>query len=109
VVRQLLTREGLSTHAVAFDCTNFDSFAGAKSRSRLLRRGHAKSGRPLRVLGMGLLATADDGMPLLTFAYPGNENDVTAFRRFLRALDRRRAALDLPLETTVAADGGQRE
>jgi transposase len=106
VVQHLLTREGVSTHALAFDCTNFDSFAGAKTRSRLLRRGHAKSGRPLRVLGMGLLATADEGMPLLTFAYPGNENDVTAFRRFLRALDRRRAALELPLETTVAADGG---
>jgi len=106
VVRQLLTREGVRTQALAFDCTNFDSFAGAKTRSRLLRRGHAKSGRPLRVLGLGLLATADEGIPLLTFAYPGNENDVTAFRRFLRALDRRRAALDLPLETTVAADGG---
>ncbi len=106
VVQRLLTREGVSTHALAFDCTNFDSFAGAKTSSRLLRRGHAKSGRPLRVLGMGLLATADEGMPLLTFAYPGNENDVTAFGRFLRALDRRRAALALPLEMTVAADGG---
>lgn len=106
VVQRLITREGVSTHALAFDCTNFDSFAGAKTRSRLLRRGHGKSGRPLRVLGMGLLATADEGMPLLTFAYPGNENDVTAFKRFLRALDRRRAALALSLETTVAADGG---
>jgi transposase len=106
VVHRLITREGVATQALAFDCTNFDSFAGAKTRSRLLRRGHAKSGRPLRVLGMGLLATADEGMPLLTFAYPGNENDVTAFGRFLRALDRRRASLDLPLETTVAADGG---
>src|SRR6266542_5263157 len=37
---------------------------------------------------------------------PANENDVTAFGRFLRALDRRRASLDLPLDTTVAADGG---
>jgi len=106
VVQRLITREGVTTQALAFDCTNFDSFAGAKSRSRLLRRGHAKSGRPLRVLGMGLLATADEGLPLLTFAYPGNENDVTAFGRFLRALERRRAALDLGLEATVAADGG---
>jgi transposase len=106
VMQRLIEREAVSTHALAFDCTNFDSFAGAKSRSRLLRRGHSKSGRPLRVLGMGLLATADEGMPLLTFAYPGNENDVTAFGRFLRALDRRRASLHLPLEMTVAADGG---
>jgi transposase len=106
VVQRLIEREGVSTHALAFDCTNFDSFAGAKSRSRLLQRGHSKSGRSLRVLGMGLLVTEDDGMPLLSFAYPGNENDVTAFGRFLRALDRRRESLSLPLETTVAADGG---
>lgn len=105
VVERLVQREGVNTEALAFDCTNFDSFAGAKSRSRLLRRGHNKSGRPLRALGLGLLAT-HDGMPLLTFAYPGNENDVTSFARFLKALDRRRASLDLALETTVAADGG---
>jgi len=106
VVRRLIEREGVSTQSLAFDCTHFDSYAGAKTRSRLLRRGHAKSGRPLRVMGLGLLASQDDGMPLLTFAYPGNENDIRAFGRFLRALDRRRDSLELPLDTTVAADGG---
>jgi transposase len=106
VVRRLIERESVRTNALAFDCTNFDSYAGAKTDSRLLRRGHAKSGRPLRVMGLGLLAAEDDGMPLLTFAYPGNENDVKAFGRFLRALDRRRESLELPLDTTVAADGG---
>jgi len=106
VVRALLEHEGVSTQALAFDCTNFDSYAGAKNPSRLLKRGHAKSCRPLRVLGMGMLATADEGIPLVTFTYPGNQNDVTAFGRFLRALDRRRASLQLPLETTIAGDGG---
>lgn len=106
VVSRLIEHEGLSLNALAFDCTNFDSYAAASTGSRLLRRGHSKSGRPLRVLGLGLLVTEDEGMPLLTFTYPGNENDVTAFGRFLKALDRRRAALELPGETTVAADGG---
>lgn len=106
VVRRVVAKEEVSTTALAFDCTNFDSYAGARTRSRLLRRGHAKSGRSLRVLGLGLLASADQGIPLLTFVYPGNENDVHAFGRFLRALDRRRESLDLPLDTTVAADGG---
>jgi transposase len=106
VVHRLVEVEGVSTNALAFDCTNFDSYAGARSKSRLLQRGHGKSGKPLRVMGLGLLASNDEGMPLLTFAYPGNENDVTAFGRFLRALDRRRVSLDLPLDTTVAADGG---
>jgi transposase len=106
LIRRVVEREGIALGALAFDCTNFDSYAAAGTRSRLLRRGHSKSGRPLRILGLGLLVTEDDGMPLLSFVYPGNENDVTAFGRFLKALDRRRASLDLPVDTTVAADGG---
>jgi transposase len=106
VVRRVVEKENIALGALAFDCTNFDSYAGARTPSRLLRRGHNKSGKPLRTLGLGLLVTADDGMPLLTFAYPGNENDVTAFGRFLKALDRRCESLALPLEATVAADGG---
>ena len=106
VVRRVVEKEQVALRALAFDCTSFDSYAGARTASRLLRRGHSKSGKPLRSLGLGLLVTADEGMPLLTFAYPGNENDVTAFGRFLRALDRRCGALGLPVEATVAADGG---
>jgi transposase len=106
VVRRLVEREGISLNALGFDCSNFDSFAGPKTRSRLLQRGHNKSGRSLRALGLGLLVTEDDGMPLLSFVYPGNENDVTAFGRFLKRLDRRQVALGLPVEATVAGDGG---
>ena len=106
VVKRVVEREGLETKALAFDCSNFDSYAEARTPSRLLRRGHNKSGKPLRVLGLGVLVTEEDGIPLLTFAYPGNENDVTAFGRFLMALDRRRDMLDIPFEATVAADGG---
>jgi transposase len=106
IVQRLVEREGITLNALAFDCSNFDSYAGAKTQSRLLKRGHNKSGRSLRALGLGLLVTEDDGMPLLSFVYPGNENDVTAFGRFLKSLDRRQAALGLPIESTVAGDGG---
>jgi transposase len=105
-VRKVVQLEQVELSALAFDCSNFDSYAAARTGSRLLRRGHNKSGKPLRALGLGLLATADDGLPLLTFVYPGNENDVTAFARFLKALERRCVSLGLPVEATVAADGG---
>ena len=106
MVQRLVEREGVRAEALAFDCTNFDSYAGARTTSLLLRRGHAKSGRALRVLGLGLLVTDEEGIPLVTFTYPGNENDVVAFGRFLKALDRRRAKLPFPGEATIAADGG---
>lgn len=106
IVKRVIEHEGISLDALAFDCTNFDSYAGARTPSRLLKRGHSKSGRSLRTLGLGLLVTEDGGIPLVSLTYPGNENDVTAFRRFLGALDRRSAALPLPLDATIAADGG---
>jgi transposase len=106
VVQRLIAQEGVVLDALAFDTTNFDSYVAAGTASKLLRRGHGKSGKPLRALGLGLLVTADDGIPLLTFTYPGNENDVTAFGRFLKALGRRRESLELPVDATVAADGG---
>ena len=106
VVQRLVEVEKLELKGLAFDTTNFDSYAGASTKSKLLERGHNKSGKPLRAMGLGLLVTEEDGLPLLTFAYPGNENDATAFKRFLRALDRRRASLPLPFEHTVVADGG---
>lgn len=106
VVKRIIQHEGVSLQALAFDCTNFDSYVSAANRCRLLKRGHGKSGRSLRTLGMGLLVTEDGGIPLLTFSYPGNDADVTAFKRFLGGLDRRRASLPLPLEATIAADGG---
>lgn len=106
VVARIVEFERIRLDGLAFDCTNFDSCAAAATQSRLLKRGHGKSGKSLRTLGLGLLATADGGIPLLTFTYPGNENDVTAFTRFLRALDRRKSTLRIPLEATIAADGG---
>jgi len=106
VVERVIEHEGVDRQALAFDCTNFDSYVSAMNRSRLLKRGHGKSGKQLRALGLGLLVAEDGGIPLLSFSYPGNENDVTAFRRFLRTLQRRRTGLSLPLGATIAADGG---
>lgn len=97
----------LSLETLAFDTTNFDSYAGAKNGSRLLKRGHAKSKRvDLRVMGLGILATADDGVPLLSFVYPGNRADVRSFRSFLRRLKQRQRKLGVGKGTTVVCDGG---
>lgn len=96
-----------SLSTLAFDTTNFDSYAGPDNCSRLLRRGHAKSKRTnLRVLGLGLLATADDGLPLLSFVYPGNRADVRSFGSFLRRLKVRQRVLGVDAQTTVVCDGG---
>ncbi len=107
IVGQVIAAEGIDTGSLAFDATNFDSYAASTTSSQLLRRGHAKSKKKnLRVLGLGLLVSSDDGVPLLSFTYPGNRADVASFKSFLRRLRRRTRSLALDENTTVACDGG---
>ena len=107
IVVTMVQRYQVSLQSLAFDGTNFDSYAQATNPSRLLKRGHAKSKRVhLRLLGLGLLVTADEGLPLLSFPYPGNRADVTSFRSFLRRLRQRRRRLGVDSDTTVICDGG---
>ena len=85
IVDAMVRVHEVSLDSLAFDATNFDSYAGAGNPSRLLKRGKAKSKRSLRILGLGLLVTAEDGLPLLSFVYPGNQHDSRSYRSFLRS------------------------
>jgi transposase len=107
IVQKMVAVHQLNLESLCFDATNFDSYAQAQNPSRLLRRGHAKSKRmDLRLLGLGLLVTADFGVPLLSFAYPGNVSDTVSFGSFLRRLVARKKALPIGATTTVVCDGG---
>jgi transposase len=107
IVATMMQRDGISLDSLAFDATNFDSYAQPQNHSRLLRRGHAKSKRSdLRLLGLGLLVTADEGLPLLSFPYPGNSADSRCFGSFLRRLKLRKKTLPISADTTVVCDGG---
>lgn len=107
IVERAIEVHSLSLENLTFDATNFDSHAAPGTKCSLLRRGHAKSKRTdLRVLGLGMLATADGGIPLLSFPYPGNKADVTSFKSFLRRLTARADRLSVDQESTIAFDGG---
>jgi len=107
IVEQAIQVHEISLETLTFDATNFDSYAAAGTWCPLLKRGHAKSKKKnLRLLGLGALVTADGGIPLLTFPYPGNKADTTAFQSFLRRLKRRGDRLTIPKESTLAFDGG---
>lgn len=106
VSRAIKTHE-LSLEKLTFDATNFDSYAAAGTKSCLLKRGNAKSKRKnLRLLGLGMLVTADGGIPLLSFPYPGNKADVTSFKSFLRRVKVRTDRLPIGQASTIAFDGG---
>lgn len=107
IVERAIEVHEISLEKLTFDATNFDSYAAAGTKCRLLRRGNAKSKRKnLRILGLGMLVSADGGIPLLSFPYPGNKPDVKSFKSFLRRLKAREERLAIDEGCTIAFDGG---
>ena len=56
-------------------------------RAPVAQRGKAKQKRAdLRLIGLGLVVTREDGIPLTWHAYPGDRPDVTQFPAMVDAL-----------------------
>jgi transposase len=110
LTRRMIEVFGLDTHALILDMTNFATFIDSgNDRAPIAARGKAKQKRyDLRIVGLGLVATRDGGIPLLSRAYPGNKVDVTQFSAMIEELSRRYTrALGGPGATTLTFDAGQ--
>ena len=105
---------GLDCSSVALDMTNFATFIDtANDKAPIVQRGKAKQKRTdLRLVGLGLVATRDGGIPLSWHAYPGDRPDVTQFAAMIDQLRDRHAAVcaaagQQPADMTVVFDAGQ--
>ena len=89
----------LDLAGLVLDMTNFATFVDSTNeRNTIAQRGHAKQGRvDLRLVGLGLVVTADGGVPICSHAYAGNRPDVTQFATVIGELASRFGA--------VAGDG----
>jgi transposase len=85
----------LDLAGLVLDMTNFATFVdSANERNTIAQRGHAKQGRvDLRLVGLGLVVTADGGVPICSHAYAGNRPDVTQFATVIGELATRFGAL----------------
>jgi len=112
LARGAITTFELSTHVLALDTTNFDTFIATTTQSKLAQRGHAKSKRKdLRVVGLAVLVSETGHVPLLHHTYPGNASDQAVLRACLGALGRLHEALEHAedrsrAQRTVVRDGG---
>jgi transposase len=110
LTRRMVEVFGLDTHALILDMTNFATFIDSTNqRAPVAQRGKAKQKRyDLRLVGLGLVATRDGGIPLLSRVYPGNCTDVTQFTPMIEELASRYATtLDRPGGVTLTFDAGQ--
>ena len=99
LVAAMVSEFDLDLTGLVLDMTNFATFVdSANERNTIAQRGHAKQGRvDLRLVGLGLVVTADGGVPICSHAYAGNRPDVTQFAAVVGELAARFA--------TVAGDG----
>ncbi|TFE31019.1 IS1634 family transposase [Frankia sp. B2] len=110
LTRRMIEVFGLDTSALILDMTNFATFIDStNTRAPVAARGKAKQKRyDLRLIGLGLVATRDGGIPLLSRVYQGSQPDVTQFTPMIRELARRYAdAVDAPRGLTLTFDPGQ--
>ena len=113
IAKAAVARFDLATDVLGFDTTNFDTHIATLTPGKLARRGHAKSKRSdLRVVGLGLLVSETEQVPLLYRSYGGNGSDQGVLAACLEGLKQLHEALDegegrsRPAQRTLVRDGG---
>jgi transposase len=109
VAARMVERFDLDLAGLVLDMTNFATFVdSANQRNTITQRGHAKQKRlDLRLVGVGLVVTADGGVPVLSHAYQGNRPDVTQFSAVIDELVARFGRLARATDAlTVVYDAG---
>ena len=109
IVGRALERFDLKLDTVLYDATNFFTFIDStNSRPKLPARGHSKQKRhDLRQLGVALLCTRDEGVPLLHRTYGGEVHDARSFADLLPTIRERLVEIGRDLQSlTMVYDKG---
>lgn len=73
-----------------YDATNFFTYIDTNNPCTLPQRGHNKQKRnDLRQIGLALMVSRENGIPLFYDVYQGNESDPVEFDRFIREVIKR--------------------
>ncbi len=109
IVERALARSALPLDTLLYDATNFFTFiASTNARPKLPARGHQKQKRDdLRQVGVALLCSRRDGIPLWHQTYGGQVADATCFAEVLPGIKERLLQLGRDLATlTIVYDKG---
>lgn len=109
IVGRAIERFNLSTNALLYDATNFFTFiASTNTRCNIPARGRNKQKRhDLRQVGVALLCSRGEGIPLIHQVYGGQVPDARSFADALPKIRQRVIELGRDLEAiTVVYDKG---
>lgn len=109
IVARARERYGFSSDTVFYDTTNFFTFIATQNdRCAIAQRGKNKQKRgDLRQVGLALVVTREDKVPLFHLTYQGNQSDCNVFKDLVARIRRRLADMGLDLEKhTLVFDRG---
>lgn len=87
----LVQQYGLQTRCLVYDATNFFTYIDTENtKAELAKRGHNKEKRnDLRIIGLSLMVTEEDEIPLFYETYEGNRPDSVQFKETVGRLSER--------------------
>ena len=81
---KLVAQENVSSDCFLFDTTNYYTYMASTTESELAIRGKNKEGKNwLRQVGLALLVSSDEQLPLYYHEYEGNRHDSKVFLELL--------------------------
>lgn len=109
LLKRILESYSIDSDTLFFDTTNFFTYIdSANDRCTIARRGRSKQKRnDLRQVGLAMVVTREDFLPLFHLTYQGNMNDSKIFREVIGKIKKRIADLGLDLKRhTLVFDRG---
>jgi len=100
---------GLESDTLFYDTTNFFTYIDTTNlRCTIAQRGKNKQKRyDLRQVGLAMVVTREDMIPVFHHTYPGNMNDTKVFRTVIKKIKNRLKELGLDVEKhTLIFDRG---
>jgi len=109
LLERIIKIYGLESDTLFFDTTNFFTYIDTTNlRCTIAQRGKNKQKRyDLRQVGLAMVVTREDMIPLFHLTYQGNMNDTKVFRTVIKEIKNRLKALGLNVEKhTLIFDRG---
>ena len=109
LLERIIKIYGLESDTLFFDTTNFFTYIDTTNlRCTIAQRGKNKQKRyDLRQVGLAMVVTREDMIPMFHLTYQGNMNDTKVFRTVIKEIKNRLKALNLDVEKhTLIFDRG---
>jgi transposase len=107
ITAKIVKTYDINTNYLLFDNTNFMTYIDSDTDSLLAKRGKSKEHRSdLRIVGLSLMVSPDNNIPLFHEPYPGNTNDAKRFSELIDRLKARCQKIQDGTDLTIVFDRG---